>query len=169
MHAPRRTPARRVADADWGSEMKREIVMCTFALAAIMEPSGGPTVAEARSRQVDAGESQVQANGITIAYRSYRSANREKSGWRLKTCRAARCAHHAYSRALDTSLALPATLCNAGGCLNRATRPRPHRREQNGLHHGLLDLQIPWTSAASTPVPTPHPMGRMSRREAPAV
>ena len=55
-------------DADWGSEMKRQIVMFTFALAAVVAPSGGPTVAEARARQVDAGESQVQANGITIAY-----------------------------------------------------------------------------------------------------
>ena len=32
--------------------MKRQIVMCTFALAAVVAPSGGPTVAEARARQV---------------------------------------------------------------------------------------------------------------------
>ena len=57
--------------------MKRQIVMCTFVLAAVMAPSDGPAVAEARARQVDAGESQVHANGITIAYRSYGSADRE--------------------------------------------------------------------------------------------
>jgi pimeloyl-ACP methyl ester carboxylesterase len=57
--------------------MKRRIAMCIVALAAVVAPSGGPTMAEARASQVDAGESQVQANGITIAYRSYGSVDRE--------------------------------------------------------------------------------------------
>jgi hypothetical protein len=51
--------------------------MCAFAVAAVMEPAGGPTVADAAARHVDAGESKVRANGITIAYRSYGSADRE--------------------------------------------------------------------------------------------
>jgi hypothetical protein len=49
--------------------MKRQIVMCTFA-PAVMGPSGGPTMAEARANPEDACESRVQANEITIAYRS---------------------------------------------------------------------------------------------------
>jgi hypothetical protein len=57
--------------------MKRQIVMCTFALATVVEPSGGPSVATARARQLDAGESRVQANGITIACRSYGSSDGE--------------------------------------------------------------------------------------------
>lgn len=51
--------------------------MCTFALAAVVAPSGRAAVAQARARQLDAGKSEVQANGITIAFRSYGCADRE--------------------------------------------------------------------------------------------
>ena len=68
MHPPRRTRRGELL-TDWGTKMKRQIVMCTSALAG-MGPSGGPTVAEACANREDACESQVRANGITIAYRS---------------------------------------------------------------------------------------------------
>jgi pimeloyl-ACP methyl ester carboxylesterase len=57
--------------------MKRQIIIGALALASVTVAPDGPALARARTWQVNAVESQIHVNGITIAYRSYGSADRE--------------------------------------------------------------------------------------------
>jgi pimeloyl-ACP methyl ester carboxylesterase len=56
--------------------MKRTIIMGALA-AALMQAASRPVRAQGRAALADSHESRIQANGISIAYRSYGSSDRE--------------------------------------------------------------------------------------------